>query len=472
MLPRLTSLLAVLVLTRLLSVPDFGLYALAMVTGDFCDMLMGVWFRNGFLRYYHGGRLSAASGGLDLGPILTWYALCTLSAAAFAWPIGYVLVRDDWPTFCCACSLYVVGTCTARFAMSVLRGEGKSSAYALLSFRGIATLPVAVGAAYIFGATFRVCAYALFGAQAIVGVASCIAIWLARRSGESTRSWTPGIVRYAWPLLVSSCLYAVANSADRALIQLYLGTQAIAVYAAAYSIARQPLDMICNSLNIVTFSEIVKAHDTARSDRAKALIGRQIAVAAGASIPAFVGLSLLASPIARLLLDHRYWSSVPALVPPIALGALAYNMRNVAIDQVYYLRERTKLQMLTFLPGVLILPISAMLLIPIMGVSGAAYSVALGNLAGLAISSLIADRVVPLRPKAADIRAMASATLAMFVVVSIISQFGGSAGWTVPAAVGAGALVYTGSALLLNFLDLRPLLLGVVTARLRRAKLN
>ena len=472
MLPRLTSLLAVLVLTRLLTVADFGLYALAMVTGDFCDMLLGVWFRNGFLRYYHGGRLSAAPKGFDLGPILFWYAACTLLAAALAWPIGYLLVAGDWPTFCGASSLYVVGTCTARFAMSVLRGEGKSSTYALLSFRGIATLPVAVGAAYVFGASFGVCAYALFGAQAIVGVASCVAIWHVRRSGESSRSWTPGIVRYAWPLLVSSCLYAVANSADRALIQLYLGAQAVAVYAAAYSLARQPLDMISNSLNIVTFSEIVQAHDTARSDRAKALIGRQIAVVAGACIPAFAGLSLLAAPIVRLLLDHRYWSSVPALVPAIALGALAYNIRNVAIDQVYYLRERTRLQTLTFLPSLIVLPVSAMLLIPVMGAIGAAYAVALGNLAGLAISALVADRVVPLRPRLADIRAMAFATLAMSVVVSMIGRFGGSAGWTVPVAVGAGALVYAGSALLLNFLGLRPLLFGSVHARLRGAKLN
>lgn len=472
MLPRLTSLLAVVVLTRLLLVRDFGLYALAIVVGDFCDMVVAVWFRNGFLRYYHGGRLNAASRGLDIGPILLRYALCTLCAAALAWSIGYALNPGDWLTFCSACSLYVVGTSTASFAMNVLRGEGKSSAYALLSFRGIATLPIAVGATYIFGATFQVCAYAMFGAQAILGVVSCIAIWHVRRSGESTSSWTPGIVRYAWPLLVSSCLYAVANAADRTLIQLYLGTQAIAAYAVAYSIARQPLDMICNSLNIVTFSEIVKAHDTAQNDCATTLIGRQIAAVAGASVPAFVGLSLLASPIATLLLDHRYWASVPALVPPIALGALAYNLRNVAVDQAYYLRERTELQMLTFLPSMIVLPISAMLLIPILGTSGAAYAVALGNLVGLVISALVANTVVPLRPKLTDIGATASATLAMCIAISIIGRFGGSAGWMVPAAVGAGAIVYAVSALLLNFLDLRQQLLGVVHARLRSVKMS
>ena len=70
------------------------------------------------------------------------------------------------------------------------------------------------------------------------------------------------------PFLLANCLAYAIGWSDRFVLNYFLGPAAVGVYVAAYSIARQPVELFVGALNSFTFPLLVRAYATDGSRKA------------------------------------------------------------------------------------------------------------------------------------------------------------------------------------------------------------
>lgn len=453
--PRMYAFLAVFLFSRILSVHDFGLYVLAIAVGEFCDYTTSGWFRVGFLRLYHSGTIESDADRLDLTAVYRTTLTCIVAAIALCWASAAILVPSDWMTFGIATTFYVIANGTVQASLGTLRGEGKAKSYAAIeSLRPLSNITLGLAATKFIHPTFAVAAFSVFGCNAIIGVTTLAVIWM-RRSGRPSRDRVEEIARYAWPLLISCFLTATMNAADRYQLQWWLGPHAVALYAAAYAIGRQPLDILFYALNLGSFTELMKAYDLKGPKAASELLGRQITLMLGITLPAAVGISLVAPDILHLLFDKRYWQDTAQLIPIICLMAVFAGLRSYGYDQGYYMLRKMRTQVISTLPAVMLGVSVSAVLIYYFGLLGAAYGGCVGFGASLTLSVILVRRALPGRLPWNEVGKIVVALLLMAVVVELTRLYGPHNKLALAGTIFAGIVTYGVAVLSLDVLGMR-----------------
>jgi O-antigen/teichoic acid export membrane protein len=449
------AFLAIFLFSRILPVHDFGLYVFAVAVGEFCDYTTSAWFRVGFLRVYHRGTIDSDENRPDVTAVYKITLRCLAIAIVMCWISAVALVREDWLVFGAVTTLYVIANATMQASLNTLRGEGRAGAYALIeSLRPLSNLSLGLLATKFIHPTFGVAALAVFGSNALIGVTALTTIWW-HRAGRKGRNRVPEIIDYAWPLLLTCALTAAMNAADRYQLQWWLGPQAVALYAAALAIGRQPIDILLNALNLGSFTELMKSYDMAGAEAGARLLSRQITMMIGLALPAATGLTLLGPDILRLLFDHRYWTGTAELIPFVSLLALFSGIKTYGYDQGFYMANRVKEQVYSMLPSVIVGVGVSAVLIRFYGLAGAAYGGCIGFGASLLLTVILVRRALPGRLPWVEVAKIVIASLLMAIVVELARIYGLHDKLGLAACVIAGIVAYGTSILALDVLGMR-----------------
>ncbi len=465
---RTYAFIAMFIFSRLLQVSDFGLYILAIAVGEFCDAICANWFKVSILRFYHGRQSTDQFGLTSLSPVFLTSLACSLVAVLMVWPIAYILVRDQWPIFASVTSLYVVGNGTIQTSLNALRGEGRAWTFFLIEFfRPLSTLAVGAATAKLLYPTFGVAVLAMFGSYALIGAGTLAILWWHRASGEIVRSRLDEMIAYALPLIISFMVGASMSVADRYQVQWFLGLDAVAIYAAAYMIGRQPIDMLFTTLNLGAFTRLMKGYEVDGLDAAAQNLGQHIARMIGLTLPAVVGLSLLAPQILHTLFDARYWQATPQLIPVIASMAFIAGIKSHGFDQGFHMTRKSRLLVICELPSVVVAIGAGAILIRTIGLIGAAYGTFLGYLLGLTLSGIFVRRLMPVRLPWDEIGKIVASVLIMAVAVRSATWCCDQTTLLLVLTIVLGSAVYGAAVIALNILGARDEMLAMIrTARL------
>jgi O-antigen/teichoic acid export membrane protein len=391
--PRVNAYMIAFIFSRLLSVNDFGLYVLAMAIAKFCEHSSGAWFRNGFLRVYHPGNINTPGARPRISSIYLTCIICCALGIFMSWPICYFLGHKHWTGLATLTTIFIAGDSTLQMALYTLRGETRPRSYAFIeSMRPILSFIVSVSAVKFIGANFMVAGIGLLGTNLVVGITAFAIVWKTRAKDTlvADKDYVGDTVRHAWPLIFSGFLVASMTVIDRYQLQWCLGPSAVALYAAAYSIGRQPVDILLNGMNLSAFTHFMKTYDGAGAAAASAQLRHQILLIMGAVLPLGISASVLAPDILHVLYDSRYWHGTPALVTVLAIAGLLSGLKSFAFDQGFYMVRRLDSLVLSFLPAFIIGICGSILFIRVFGFSGAAY----GEIIGFSVSLLVAHRML------------------------------------------------------------------------------
>ena len=191
-------------------------------------------------------------------------------------------------------------------------------------------------------------------------------------SGESPGNYEKQCVGYGWKAHLSNILTFVNYRTDIYLVNLLLNPAATGIYVIAVQIAER-LWMLSQSVSTVILPRLSQLHHDEESRRRMTPI-----VSRWVFLVTVVGsgmLALVAAPLINLLFGAKYAQAAGALLwllPGIALSSLA---RVLANDLAA--RGRPELNMYTALLIVIINVVLNVLLIPKMGISGAALATTL-----------------------------------------------------------------------------------------------
>lgn len=466
LLTRISALLLLVIATRLIDQTEYGLLALVVTVGELSDSALTSWLRIALLRL--GGKGEISRGSLLLAArVLVVTALLGLVLSAGA---SLVVAPERWVEFSIAVGVYLSVAAVSRFALTILQMQQRHGTYSLLEFaRAALQLVLPVAAISVFHDSFLMVSLASSAATLVAGLVAL---------ATALRGVVPGPSRFTHrelltlgiPLIAMAMIAFGLNSAERVLLKVYYDAGAVAVFAAAYALARQPIDTIANAINMGAFPEMVSRFDREGPDAAARYLSRQMGLMAQLGFPIAALLIALSHEIAELLLPVEYHGHVGELFPLIALSILCANFSNYVFVNVYHAHKRPWLLAITLTPGAIVTIGTSLLLIPQLAAVGAATALALGTATTLAADILVSRRLTPV-----PIPWMVLGTSALVAVASGIAAWLGSSltgdAWpVVKLGVGgtAGGLTFLALQSLLHPAETRALA-STVRAKLARA---
>ena len=390
--PRLAAFAVVLVLTRLLPVGEYGLYALTIVVAEVLDMTCSSWIRLAQLRLDSARPRSLVRATMR-SLLLTTIAVLAGVAASFA--VSPVLVPDRYAEFGLAVGCYVIANGVIRLGITVLRMRGKAVACSVIeTSRALSLCAAAILAVRLIAPNFLVASLAVSCTTLLFGVATYV-LSLNRLHDSAADSATyRDRLRFGIPVIFLMATTYFFASSDRTMLQMLGGPAALGVYAAAYALARQPIEAVANAINQGSFPELVRRYETGGVEQASVFLGQTLVLLLALVLPAVFLLVALDGPIVHLLLPHSYRQVGPQVLPYVAIGTVCLYVKSFVLDQVFYLVRKNWLQVATFLPALASAVIAGLFLIPRFGAVGAAQTMCMSNFVGLTTSFLVSGMYI------------------------------------------------------------------------------
>ena len=433
--PGLMAFTALAVYTHLLTPQEYGVYTLIFSAALFLHSAIFNWLPVGMMRFWPGGTYSDKAFISTLGmlylrlsiPVVIIVVLAMLVLGkAYALPIlaGLVLL--------------------AGFAVLMI-GQQLQSAQMLPNRYAVMTISYSILALGL-GA---VLAYMGFGPiGVVVGVASGMlvpAIIISARSWALfdrslyTPELTQKLLMYGMPLAASFFLDEIANLSDRYMLAWLVDEAEAGKYAVGYDLAGNSIMMVMNAINLAAYPMIVKLLDQKGREAALEYFNTYVILLLGISIPAVMGLSLVGPGLVDLMIGEEYRESVILVLPWVAsalffmgLGAFYFHLpfqlgnKNFGIFRIAGITAVVNLA-LNFL------------LIPRMGMHGAAISTLLSFMISSILGYFWGRKVFPIPFPAREIGKIIIATIFMGICLWFVKDLRGWHWLVLQLAVGLGS---------------------------------
>lgn len=460
-----------MVFTRILSPEDYGRYALAFGVSSLAQTVCFTWLEAAMARFYPAEARDDVEAPALYGSVYRLFAVVTVGFAIICalglwlWPAG-----DD-PALKIAVA-YGLGAVIFRSLIKLVqeqrRSEGRVGSASILDM-----LQTAGG--FGFGVAFALLGTGggspLLGAAVIALI--CLPFFAREDWGRAIRGrFDPERAKqyahYGFPIAASLVLTLALYTADRFLIAHYLSEADAGAYHAGYSLASRILDVLFIWFGAAGTPAMVHALESGGEKALKTTAAEQIKTMSFILFPAVGGLIMVAPAFGELMIGEDLRARAVSITTLVALGALFSGLNTYYFLQAFTLAKKTRLLVVAMLiPAVANIALNV-LLIPRMGLIGAAWACALSFGAGLIGSWVLGLRTLALPVPVADLAKTGLCTAVMMAVIAILPSHGGIIELVLKAVI--GAIIYGFCAYFCNLHGIRAHLLRFYN--LFRAKLG
>ncbi|AQR62126.1 polysaccharide biosynthesis protein [Brevundimonas sp. LM2] len=453
---------AIVVFTRLLSAEDFGRYAIAFSVMTLVHVGTFSWLEASMARFWAAEQdqgLADHFATLYRATALMTAAILPLAALGL-WlaPIGEGLKL--------AIGIGLAGIpirALAKLAQERFRAAGEVGKSATMDI-GVTLTGFLIGAG---------CALLGVGAASpLVGLAVAPLLALPfvlpgelrrARGGVHHRDRLFGYARYGYPIAAGLGLSLIMASTDRFLLEIFMGPAAVGAYHAGYSLSSRTLDVLFIWLGAAGTPALIGAWERGSREAFMTAAREQASTFLLIGLPAAVGVALVARPLADFMIGEDLRGVAASVTPWIALSALLSGLTSYYLSQAFVLGRRTDRLLLTLCIPALSNVILNLILVPRMGVMGAAVatttSFGIGALASITMGRGIVAMPIPWT----TLSRCGLASGLMAAAVLLLPAPGGILELGLKA--GGGALVYAAAAWSLNAAGVRDLAARLIAAR-------
>lgn len=400
LLDRLLGFLMLPFLTRLIAPQDYGAWTQTAVTAGLLVPLVLFAFPTTIVRSFAGGAGAARPffdrlGGIALGLYaLVAGAVLAGATAVAGWVYGDALSRALLP----ALLLMLAGDAAVEYGIAWLRAAGRMGRVAaLLMARSLLRYGALLG---LVGWGAPALAdwlgpYALL--QAAFGAAVLVLSRARLGRGGRDSGAAPGarlseLLRFSAPLVLLAGFTSLNAVLDRYLLLRGLDLPALAVYAAAQSLAGIPM-VLHSVLGFTLFPVLARHWQAGELGAAAALLRRALRAYLGACVPLALAIAL-AGPWGLPLLTTAHYEAPFALFAWMGASVVAFGVYQILLYAL--LLDGRSGQVLALAVAATALNAGLnLLLVPRFGASGAAAAVAVANTAMALLAARLARRVLP-----------------------------------------------------------------------------
>lgn len=446
--------------TRLLSASDYGRYTLAMATALFLQAVLFFWLHAGMVRFYEKCRENAETFAAHLATSWAAFSVAALVVAVVA------SAAEMWfGLLPFAAAAYLITRAALTLTLEQHRMAGEVGRYALLeTSQAIMGLAAGVVLAYASHLDAEAPLFGMAFGNAFALLLDTRVILRAFR-GRISLPHLRDLLVYGLPMGLAMLMHMVTQLFDRFIIAGLMDEAAAGVYAVAYAAADRPLTMVFSWLGMAASPLILAAYEREGREAAHAELYSLARMMLLIALPATVGLAMVAAPLAEVLAGPEFRGPVIELLPWIAAATLLNGLSAHYQAVPFVLQRRTGTLAATMAAAALLNTVLNFILIPWLGLFGAALSTVLAYVAGSIIRYVLARPWMDLRLPLDDTLRCGTATVAMAAALYVIPLPDTAAG-LLPSIV-IGGLVYAGVAWLLDAAGARSRVLAVA-GRLRR----
>jgi len=459
-----------MVFTRILSPDDYGRYALTFGVSSLAQTLFFTWIEAAMARFYPAESRTDCEAPELYG---TLYRLFVIVAVVFA--MACALGLWLWPAHGPAGQSLktamglglgcVVFRSLIKLVQEQRRSEGRVGAASILDM-----IQTAGG----FGLGVLCATAGLGGASPVVGgglIALLCLPFVAREDwgralkGRFSVEKAKAYAHYGFPVSASLILTLALYTADRFLIAYFLNDAEAGAYHAGFSLASRILDVLFIWFGAAGGPAMVHALEHGGVTELKANARHQIRTMAFVLFPAVGGLIMVAPPLGALLIGEGLRADALSVTPLISLGALFSGLNTYYFLQAFTLARKTRLLVVAMLvPAVSNIALN-LLLIPLMGLMGAAVASCLSFALGLTASWLLGLKTLALPVPVPDLGKTLLSVVLMMAAVALVPALNLPIFDLIAKGL-TGVIVYAALAWLFDLNDIREPALKII-GRLR-----
>ena len=249
---------------------------------------------------------------------------------------------------------------------------------------------------------------------------------------------------FSLPLLPMGFGWWVYTLSDRYIIGYFLGIEAVGVYSAAHVLGTI-IELFFFPLSIILLPAVTYAYENSKIEQVKTLLKYSLKFYLMVALPAVCGLSILAKPLLATLATPEY-ATGSLIVAIVALATVLLGSSGV-ISRVPILFKRTKIIGLIDGACAILNVVMNIILVPAMGILGAAIATLAAFMLRLTAISIISFRQLSFDVAPKFIAKALISSLIMGAVVWALSPTGAI---TILISVVVGAAIYFVALMLLR----------------------
>lgn len=251
-------------------------------------------------------------------------------------------------------------------------------------------------------------------------------------------------IRYGLPLIPAELTNLISNIGDRYVLQIILGSQAVGLYAVAYGLTLHLKSLITLMMVAVMpmYLEIWENHGREKTEKFLSSVFDYYLMLA---IPAIILFSFFGDDIMILMASAKYEQArglFPYLVTPLILhGAIT-----IYTAGLYIHKKTMTVLYLTLGAGVLNILLN-ILLIPIMGIEGAALATLVSYLCLITVANICSSKYINIQ---LDYKSISKYILASFLAVLFLGFVNVELFFGIVLKLIIGMLIYSGTILIID----------------------
>ena len=176
---------------------------------------------------------------------------------------------------------------------------------------------------------------------------------------------------FSLPLIPFTLSFWMINSGDRYVIGYFMGAEAVGIYSASYALGNL-LGFFYSPMALLIFPAITQLYENNKIQELKNHLKYPLKFFLMFAIPSFFGLSILSESILRTLTTSEFISGY-IIIPIVGLGVILFHCGNL-FSEILVLFKRTKMMSLLYGLSAVINLAMNIILVPIIGISGAAIA--------------------------------------------------------------------------------------------------
>lgn len=393
------ALLSLLILLRLISREEYGMWALYLTVLSMAEMARAGFVQNGLVSFVQAHpdqdrRIIGSAYGMNLAlGILIWGIFMAISV-----PLASIWSAPALPTLTMWYGLFMLTLGGLRFLeyVQIARQDFKGVLVGNLIYGGGQCAVMC----YWWLTGFEPELYMLIWLQAGAAATGAVTVWFYRRSlftwGKPDWQWIKKLSNYGRFVLGTNLGSMLLQRVDVIMIGTFLGPNAVAPYNVALRMTGY-LEVPLRGLSTAIFPKIGKAWKEEGATGVSRLYEKTTADMLALTLPVCVGLAIGAEWVIQLLAGPGYEDAVFLLRILLIFAILKPwgRMFGTALDAIGKPRVNFRFVML----GVLVNVLLNSLLIPLFNLPGAAYATVLAMLTMVIINHWKINKIIPVRWK-------------------------------------------------------------------------
>jgi O-antigen/teichoic acid export membrane protein len=191
---------------------------------------------------------------------------------------------------------------------------------------------------------------------------------------------------FSIPLMTLPLIWWILSWSDRYIITIFLNTEQVGIYSAAYVIG-SACALYIGPLTDLMLATLSKLYDEEKIDEVKTILSRSLKYSLMLVIPSVFGVSVLSKPLLVLFTTAEFADANPAIVTLIASAVAVFGITNITVYSLQLVRKARLIALIWLIAAVTNIVLN-LILIPWIGIVGAAIA----TLFSFTLASIIVTR--------------------------------------------------------------------------------